>query len=231
MAGLVNYRVQKECGNSSWFGFAIILTGRLVGRRDDIIKRLRECDVEVRPIVAGNFTKSPAIRFLEYDIYGMACLYIELPLNYKYKVDEIISYIMNEKFSQVQDRYGILSDKNRYWALGWDPKPSKLEETRGANPLLLKMDLLSNFTIASQTEWFSQALELTNSFVDDKGIYHYPICYLTEKNACWILGNHMGLGENRKKKNALKIEGTFRTLDISNNLKKLEKAVDKADSR
>ena len=89
------------------------------------------------------------------------------------------------------------------------------------------MELLSNFAIASQTKWFSQALEIIEAYKDDNGIYRYPAEYLVEKNACWILGNHMSLGENRRKKNALALEGTFRTLIIFNNLKKLKKAVDK----
>ena len=37
----------------------------------------------------------------------------------------------------------------------------------------------------------------------------------------------MSLGENRRNKKALALEGTFRTLIIFNNLKKLKKAVDK----
>ena len=161
---------------------------------------------------------------LEYDIYGMSCLYNELTPYYIDKIDEIIAYIMDDKFLEIEDGYGVLSNKKHYWALGWDPKPTDLRKTSGSTPLLLKMELLSNFVAASQTEWFLQALELTEKYVDNNGSYRYPKCYLTEKNSCWILGNHMSLGENRRNRNALEWEGTFRTLVIQNNLKKLKKS-------
>ena len=64
------YQIQKECEESSWFGFAIILKGELVGHRDELIKKLRDNEVEVRPIVAGNFTKSKSISFIKHEISG-----------------------------------------------------------------------------------------------------------------------------------------------------------------
>lgn len=63
-------RIQKPVGDSSWFGFSMILDGRLAGRRDRVVRRLTEAGVECRPIVAGNFTKNPVVRYFDYDIYG-----------------------------------------------------------------------------------------------------------------------------------------------------------------
>ncbi len=63
-------RVQKEIGNSSWFGFAVILEGELKGKRDKIVKALDENEIEVRPIVAGNFTRNSVIKYLDYTICG-----------------------------------------------------------------------------------------------------------------------------------------------------------------
>lgn len=62
------YDIQRECGSSSWFGFAVILKGKLLGKRDKLVRILRENEIEVRPIVAGNFTKSPAIKYMNYEI-------------------------------------------------------------------------------------------------------------------------------------------------------------------
>jgi len=81
------------------------------------------------------------------------------------------------------------------------------------------MGLLSNFEVATKSEWFLQALKIVERYKDDNGLYHFPKNYLTEKDSCWILGNHMGVGENRRNKNALIHEGTFRALVIKNNLK------------
>lgn len=67
---LEGIRIQKETGKSSWFGFALIVTGPLKGKRDSIVQRLMEAGVEVRPIVAGNFTRNKAVEYMEYSIPG-----------------------------------------------------------------------------------------------------------------------------------------------------------------
>lgn len=65
-----NVRTQKQTGDSSWFGFALILEGALKGHRDELVKYFVENDIEVRPIVAGNFTRNSVIKYLEYTISG-----------------------------------------------------------------------------------------------------------------------------------------------------------------
>lgn len=55
------FRLQEEIGESSWFGFGILLIGELEGRREEVIAALAAEGVEARPIVAGNFTKNPVI--------------------------------------------------------------------------------------------------------------------------------------------------------------------------
>lgn len=64
------FLTQKEIGEASWFGFAIILPKELEGKRDSYTDALRENDIEVRPIVAGNFTRQKALKFLDYSISG-----------------------------------------------------------------------------------------------------------------------------------------------------------------
>lgn len=70
MQNIKNIRIQKEIQESSWFGFAMILEGELSNRRNELVKLLRENKIEVRPIVAGNFTKNEAIKYLNYEISG-----------------------------------------------------------------------------------------------------------------------------------------------------------------
>jgi CDP-6-deoxy-D-xylo-4-hexulose-3-dehydrase len=57
---------QQETGKSSWFGFSLILTGGLEGRRADLVAHLEKFGVETRPIVAGNFTKNPVMKHLNF---------------------------------------------------------------------------------------------------------------------------------------------------------------------
>lgn len=174
-----------------------------------------------RPIIRPCLYKNGKIQFpLEYDIYGFASLMPELSMEYQGKINEVISYILDDKFGAIEDGYGILSDKKNYWAMGWDPKPTNLTREYQYNPLLLKVDLMSNFLSATNSLWFTQALELMEQYADENGLYHYPKNFLTEKDSCWILGNHMSLGENRRQKHSMIVEGTCRTLLI---LKKLTK--------
>ena len=63
-----NVRLQKEIGESSWFGFSIVLTGELSKKRSAIVAELREAEIECRPIVAGNFTRNPVIKYMDYSI-------------------------------------------------------------------------------------------------------------------------------------------------------------------
>ena len=44
--------------------------GKYTGKRDAIVKKLADAGVEVRPIVAGNFTKNKVIEYMDYTIYG-----------------------------------------------------------------------------------------------------------------------------------------------------------------
>ena len=64
------FLIQHETGNSSWFGFAIILAPSIKGQRDKYIKAIREAGIEVRPIVAGNFAKQPAFKYMNASISG-----------------------------------------------------------------------------------------------------------------------------------------------------------------
>jgi CDP-6-deoxy-D-xylo-4-hexulose-3-dehydrase len=59
-------QVQKEVGNSSWFGFSMIFNGNLSGKRDQIVEKFVENGIECRPIVAGNFMKNPVIDYLDF---------------------------------------------------------------------------------------------------------------------------------------------------------------------
>lgn len=65
------FMIQKTVGESSWFGFSLILKPELVGHRDSIVKYLTENNVESRPIVAGNFVNNPVIKYFKYSIHGM----------------------------------------------------------------------------------------------------------------------------------------------------------------
>lgn len=68
MAKFEDIRIQKEIGESSWFGFALLLQGKLLGQRDKIVHALSQNAIETRPIVAGNFTRNKVIEYMDYCI-------------------------------------------------------------------------------------------------------------------------------------------------------------------
>jgi CDP-6-deoxy-D-xylo-4-hexulose-3-dehydrase len=63
--GREDLRIQRENGESSWFGFSFILEGRLAGRRSEVVRALTAEGIESRPIVAGNFTRNPVMRYFD----------------------------------------------------------------------------------------------------------------------------------------------------------------------
>jgi CDP-6-deoxy-D-xylo-4-hexulose-3-dehydrase len=58
--------IQQEFGDSSWFGFSLILNGELSGRRTELVSHLTSKGIESRPIVAGNFTRNPVMKHLDH---------------------------------------------------------------------------------------------------------------------------------------------------------------------
>lgn len=93
------FSIQRELGESSWFGFALTLKDEARLSREVVLKALDEARIDYRPIVAGNFTKNPVIQYFNYSIAG------ELPNaehvdkagffvgNHHYPIPELIDYL------------------------------------------------------------------------------------------------------------------------------------------
>ena len=61
-------RIQAETGESSWFGFSLVLQGRLLGRRAEFLAAISNSEIESRPIVSGNFLNNPVMEHLNYSL-------------------------------------------------------------------------------------------------------------------------------------------------------------------
>lgn len=61
--------IQKEIEQSSWFGFSFIIKENIKISRKDIINKLLSNDIEVRPIVSGNFLKNEVIKYFDYELF------------------------------------------------------------------------------------------------------------------------------------------------------------------
>ncbi|QDJ37465.1 pyridoxamine 5-phosphate oxidase [Bordetella hinzii] len=64
-------RIQKEVGESSWFGFSLVLKQEAPISRAQLLRRLSEAHVDVRPIVAGNFAKNEVLKWFNYETHGI----------------------------------------------------------------------------------------------------------------------------------------------------------------
>jgi len=62
--------IQKEIGNSSWFGFSLIVRPNCGLTRNDLRLFLDKNGVEYRPIVAGNFAEQAMIKHMDVEPVG-----------------------------------------------------------------------------------------------------------------------------------------------------------------
>lgn len=101
MSNHADLLIQREIGSSSWFGFSLVIRPESSMTRKDLIKKLDEEGFEYRPIVAGNFTKNPVIKFFNYEIAGT--------LKNAEHIDQFGLFVGNHHYPLV-DAINLLSD-------------------------------------------------------------------------------------------------------------------------
>jgi len=62
--------IQREVGQSSWFGFSLLLKEEAGFERKTLVSKLQENGIECRPVVTGNFAKNEVIKYFNYEIFG-----------------------------------------------------------------------------------------------------------------------------------------------------------------
>ena len=66
-----NFLIQQEIGNSSWFGFSLIIRPEASITRAQIVEILAKNEIECRPIVTGNFLKNKdVLKYFDYEVSG-----------------------------------------------------------------------------------------------------------------------------------------------------------------
>lgn len=96
--------IQQTTGQSSWFGFSLVIKEGSAKQRKDIIKTLMDNQVEVRPIVTGNFAKNEVVKYFDYEIHQQLT-------NAEY-IDQQGFFVGNHQYSikeQIQFLSGLLS--------------------------------------------------------------------------------------------------------------------------
>lgn len=65
-----HFQIQTEIGDSSWFGFSLVVRESAPFTRQDVILALESKGIECRPIVAGNFANNEVMRWMDHSIHG-----------------------------------------------------------------------------------------------------------------------------------------------------------------
>ncbi len=63
--------IQQEIGESSWFGFSLVIRPGSELIRKHLLTRLSELGFECRPIVAGNFAKNEVVKYFDFEVHGV----------------------------------------------------------------------------------------------------------------------------------------------------------------
>lgn len=62
--------IQREIGESSWFGFSMVIRPGSQITRKALVVKLNELGFECRPIVAGNFAKNEVVKYFDSEVHG-----------------------------------------------------------------------------------------------------------------------------------------------------------------
>jgi CDP-6-deoxy-D-xylo-4-hexulose-3-dehydrase len=62
--------IQREIGESSWFGFSLVIRPGSNLTRDQLLTKLSTAGFECRPIVAGNFAKNEVMKYFDAEVFG-----------------------------------------------------------------------------------------------------------------------------------------------------------------
>ncbi len=62
--------IQQEIGESSWFGFSLVIRPGSNLTRSGLVAILNHLGFECRPIVAGNFAKNEVVKYFDSEVHG-----------------------------------------------------------------------------------------------------------------------------------------------------------------
>ena len=63
--------IQKEIGDSSWFGFSLVIRPGSQLTRKALVLKLQKFGFEYRPIVTGNFAKNEVVKYFDSEVFGV----------------------------------------------------------------------------------------------------------------------------------------------------------------
>lgn len=144
-----------------------------------------------------------------YDLYAMA----HLPKandEIARRMEDVVAYLGDPRFQTTVGGYLWNRDKRTCYAAGRCWLACATRER-----LVLFLELAAPFATARDAEWFRAGVRALEGFRTDTGTYRFPTKFLAERTGYQLYGGaHMGLGENRRCRNGIEIESTFRMLRL-----------------
>jgi CDP-6-deoxy-D-xylo-4-hexulose-3-dehydrase len=92
--------IQKEIGESSWFGFSLVIRPGSRLTRKKLLQKLNVIGFECRPIVAGNFAKNEVVKYFDSEVHGS--------LKNAEHIDKNALFVGNHHYS-IEDAFVALS--------------------------------------------------------------------------------------------------------------------------
>ena len=90
MANHPDILIQQEIGESSWFGFCLVIRPGCKLTRKALVEKLNESSFECRPIVAGNFTRNEVVKYFDSET--------PFPLNNADRIDSHGLFVGNHHY-------------------------------------------------------------------------------------------------------------------------------------
>jgi hypothetical protein len=140
-------------------------------------------------------------------------------------IADVVAYLSHAEFQAIPNAYLWNRARGRFHSAGrvWlavipqeEAPANRQHQSSYPGRLVLFLELSARFSAARDTDWFRKGVAELEGFRTERGTYQFPSEYLTQKANSYHLyqGNHMGLGENRRRADALEIESTFRMLRL-----------------
>ncbi len=172
----------------------------------------------------------PPLPFI-YDIFGFIGMkQAGLTEDNERKINAVLKYFLDERYQKnIKPGYGILlAPTGSFYGCGWSIHlPGFGQELNESidinklhiNQLLLRLELLSHFSITRDLPHMAELYNFFERYRDKDGFYCFPKEFIPEnKTGYFVMGLRMGLVENRKKKDGYIAESTFRVLKMKKNL-------------
>ncbi|MDP6503667.1 MAG: hypothetical protein QF886_08635 [Planctomycetota bacterium] len=145
-----------------------------------------------------------------YDLYAMAHWEHGTGAERR-KIKDVVAYVSDPAFQSTTGGYLWNQEKNTCYSAG-----RVCLACLNPERMVLSVELFARYAVAREATWFQKALSELTQCRTDRGTYLFPSDYLKEKRNSYYIyqGAHMGLGENRRKRDWIEIESTFRMLNI-----------------